>query len=110
MKLNKLLFAALSSVILCSSCTKGFDELNKNPLATTEITPDLSLPNMQYHGFHIVYGDYQRAALLYSFLYCQYMANTASYFTSDNYVFNTAWAERGLWKPYYQQMVKNYLI
>lgn len=106
MKLNKLLFAALSSVILCSSCTKGFDELNKNPLATTEITPDLSLPNMQYHGFHIVYGDYQRAALLYSFLYCQYMANTASYFTSDNYVFNTAWAERGLWKPYYQQMVK----
>ena len=105
MKLHKILITLLTAATI-SSCTNGFEDMNKDPLAVSEISPDLSLPYMQYHGFHIVYGDYQRAALLYSFLYCQYMANTSSAFTSDNYVFNSSWAERGLWTPYYQQMVK----
>ena len=105
MKLHKILITLLSAITI-SSCTSGFEEMNKDPMAVNEISPSLSLPNMQYHGFHIVYGDYQRAALLYSFLYCQYLANTSSSFTSGNYVFNTSWAERGLWTPYYQQMVK----
>lgn len=105
MKLHKILITLLSAATI-GSCTNGFEEMNKDPLAVNEISPSLSLPNMQYHGFHIVYGDYQRAALLYSFLYCQYLANTSSAFTSGNYVFNTSWAERGLWTPYYQQMLK----
>ena len=105
MKLHKILIALFSAAVI-SSCTNGFEDMNRDPLAVNEISPDLSLPNMQYHGFHIVYGDYQRAALLYSFLYCQYMSNTSSSFTSGNYVYNTSWAERGLWTPYYRQMVK----
>lgn len=95
MKLHKILIALFSAAVI-SSCTNGFEDMNRDPLAVNEISPDLSLPNMQYHGFHIVYGDYQRAALLYSFLYCQYMSNTSSSFTSGNYVYNTSWAERGL--------------
>lgn len=105
MKLHKILIALFSAAVI-SSCTNGFEDMNRDPLAVNEISPDLSLPNMQYHGFPIVYGDYQRAALLYSFLYCQYMSNTSSSFTSGNYVYNTSWAERGLWTPYYRQMVK----
>lgn len=77
MKLHKILIALFSAAVI-SSCTNGFEDMNRDPLAVNEISPDLSLPKMQYHGFHIVYGDYQRAALLYSFLYCQYMSNTSS--------------------------------
>lgn len=66
MKLHKILITLLSAITI-SSCTSGFEEMNKDPMAVNEISPSLSLPNMQYHGFHIVYGDYQRAALLYSF-------------------------------------------
>lgn len=106
MKLNKI-FIILVSAIAFSSCTNGFEDMNKDPLSIKEVSPDLVLPQMQYAGFHLVTGDYQRATLLYSSLYCQYIANTASYFTSDNYVFNTSWAERGLWTPYYQGMIKN---
>lgn len=105
MKLYKF-FTVLLSTLAFTSCTNGFEDMNKDPLAVDKISPDLSLPLMQYNGFHIVYGDYQRAALLYSFLYCQYLSNTSSSFTSGNYVFNSSWAERGLWTPYYQEMIR----
>lgn len=105
MKIHKILITLLTAATI-SSCTNGFEDMNKNPLAVNEISPDLSLPQMQYAGFHIIYGDYQRAAILYSFFYCQYLANTASAFTSGNYVFNSSWAERGLWNPYYLEMTK----
>ncbi len=105
MKIHKILLTLVSAITI-SSCTNGFEDMNKDPLAVNEISPNLSLPQMQYAGFHIVYGDYQRAAILYSSFYCQYFSNTSSAFTSGNYVFNTSWAERGLWTPYYVEMIK----
>lgn len=105
MKLNKILIILTS--VLAFSCTNGFEDMNKNPLAINEVSPDLVLPKMQYTGFHLIAGDFQRAATLYSFLYSQYIANTSTSFTSGNYVFNTSWAERGLWTPYYNSMLKN---
>lgn len=105
MKFNKLfiLLTALSAF----SCTGSFEDMNKDPLAVNAVSPDLVLPNMQYTGFHMIAGDFQRASTLYSFLYAQYTANTSPSFTSDNYVFNTSWAERGLWTPYYRGVLKN---
>ena len=51
MKLHKILIALFSAAVI-SSCTNGFEDMNRDPLAVNEISPDLSLPNMQYHGFH----------------------------------------------------------
>ena len=62
MKLHKILIALFSAAVI-SSCTNGFEDMNRDPLAVNEISPDLSLPNMQYHGFHIVYGDYQPCSI-----------------------------------------------
>lgn len=106
MKRTKIatLFAAS---ILAASCTNGFDEMNKDPLSITKVSPNLILPNMQYNGFHMIAGDYQRATRLYAFLYCQYGANATSDFRSGNYEFNSSWAERGMWTPFYTVMLKN---
>lgn len=106
MKLNKI-FTLLVASVLTVGCTNGFEDMNKDPLAITEVSPDLILPNMQYNGFHMIAGDYQRATRLYAFLYCQYGSNASSDFRSGNYEFNSSWAERGMWTPYYTVMLKN---
>ena len=105
MKLRNIITIA-TSVIALSSCTADFEEMNKDPMAVNEASPDLILPYMQYYGFHMVAGDYQRANTLYSAEYSQYFANIANYFNSGNYMYNTSWAERGLWTPYYTQVMK----
>ena len=106
MKLRKI-FPFLVASVLTVGCTNGFEEMNEDPMAITEVSPDLILPNMQYNGFHMVAGDYQRATRLYAFLYCQYGSNASSDFRSGNYEFNSSWAERGMWTPYYTVMIKN---
>ena len=105
MKMNKILLTIVSVAIL--GCTNDFEDMNKDPLAINEVSPTLILPYMQHNGFRINLGDYQMSSLLYSALYCQYHANTATGFNSGNYVFNNKWAERGLWNTYYQAQLKN---
>lgn len=105
MKLNKILII-LSSLFMWS-CTNGFEDLNKDPLAVDKVSPDLVLPNMFYKGFQLGAGDYQMSSLLYSSLYCQYYANTANHFNSDNYVYTNKWADRGFWTSYYKGLLKN---
>ena len=43
MKLHKILITLLSAITI-SSCTSGFEEMNKDPMAVNEISPSLSLP------------------------------------------------------------------
>ena len=105
MKFNKILI--ILSTVFVFSCTNGFEDLNKDPLAVSEVSPDLRLPYMQYKGFQMGTGDYQMSSLLYSSLYCQYYANTSGSFKSDNYVYTDKWAERGYWTAYYQGLLKN---
>lgn len=50
MKLHKILITLLTAATI-SSCTNGFEDMNKDPLAVSEISPDLSLPYMQYTVF-----------------------------------------------------------
>lgn len=66
MNLNKALIL-LTSVCMFS-CTDGFENLNKDPLAVNEVSPDLVLPYMQHKGFQLDIGDYQVSSLLYSSL------------------------------------------
>lgn len=104
MKINKI--AIILTSVIAMSCTGDFEDMNKDPMAVSEVSPKLILPVMMNSGYHLVAGDYQRATTLYSALYCQYFANTANYFTSDSYMFNTAWAERGLWSAYYGNVIR----
>ena len=104
MKINKI--AIILTSVIAMSCTGDFLDINKDPMAVSEVSPKLILPVMMNSGYHLVAGDYQRATTLYSALYCQYFANTANYFTSDSYMFNTAWAERGLWSAYYGNVIR----
>lgn len=84
MKINKI--AIILTSVIAMSCTGDFEDMNKDPMAVSEVSPKLILPVMMNSGYHLVAGDYQRATTLYSALYCQYFANTANYFTSDSYV------------------------
>lgn len=104
MKLNKI--AAILTTVVTVGCTGGFEDMNNDPMAVSEVSPKLILPVMMNSGYHLVAGDYQRATTLYSALYCQYFANTVNYFTSDSYMFNSSWAERGLWTPYYSDVIR----
>lgn len=105
MKLSKL-FLILSTSFMVS-CTNGFEELNTNPLAINNASPNLLLPIMEHYGFHSTAAEYQRVSILYSGEYCQYLANTSTSFTSGNYIYNSKWTERGFWTPYYQKQLKN---
>lgn len=104
MRLNRILIILTS--VFAMGCTGDFENMNKDPMAVSEVSPKLILPVMMNAGYHLVAGDYQRATTLYSAQYCQYFANTATYFTSDSYMFNTSWAERGLWTPYYGSVIR----
>lgn len=104
MKLNKI--AIILTSVVAMSCTGDFENMNKDPMAVSEVSPKLILPVMMNAGYHLIAGDYQRATTLYTAQYCQYFANTANYFTSDSYMFNTSWAERGLWSPYYGSVIR----
>lgn len=105
MKFNKILLLISSAFVL--SCTGDFEELNKDPMSVSEVSPTLRLPNMLYKGYQLEAGDYQVSSLLYSALYCQYHANTSTGFKSGNYMFQNKWAERGFWTAYYQYLLKN---
>lgn len=76
MKINKI--AIILTSVIAMSCTGDFEDMNKDPMAVSEVSPKLILPVMMNSGYHLVAGDYQRATTLYSALYCQYFANTAN--------------------------------
>lgn len=77
MKINKI--AIILTSVIAMSCTGDFEDMNKDPMAVSEVSPKLILPVMMNSGYHLVAGDYQRATTLYSALYCQYFANTANF-------------------------------
>ena len=52
MKFNKILI--ILSTVFIFSCTNGFEDLNKDPLAVSEVSPDLRLPYMQYKFFLVL--------------------------------------------------------
>lgn len=43
MKLHKILIALFSAAVI-SSCTNGFEDMNRDPLAVNEISPDYHCP------------------------------------------------------------------
>jgi hypothetical protein len=96
----------LCSVALVMSCTDNFDNINTDKNKISELTPSM-LPFL----FSKVQstatndgGNYQIAQNLFHDQYCQYFANTTTYFPSDRLVIRMDWI-RAAWNPIYTEVV-----
>jgi hypothetical protein len=83
--------------------------MNRNPNAINEINPQLLLPKMQYEVINANAYEYQRGENLFANQYCQWVANTAPYFNSDRYEYNSEWVTIGYWSPFYTYVLKEFL-
>lgn len=92
---------------LTAGCTGNFEDMNKDPLVATEVSPSLILPKMIDYGFNCRSWEYQVGDNLHTNLYAQYFANTASYFPTDRYEWKDGWAKDGFWRSYYVYLSKN---
>lgn len=104
--MNKLIKYTLifALVIGIASCTDDFEEMNTNPNQPTEVQADLLFPGMlkvPYRGW-----EYQTGHNLFSNHYANYVANTASYFSSDRYVIPNGWS-MPIWNFYYANILPN---
>ncbi len=92
--------------MLAAGCTDKFDSMNTDPTGITDGNPGYIIPYMEEWGTHISSWEYQVGDNLHTNLYAQYFANTASYFSSDSYSYNSAWVTDGFWNSYYVGVLK----
>lgn len=99
----KIIYVALI-ILAFSSCTKRFDEINRNEAKISEITdqeiPFLFAKALQVAGPH----SYQTYQNLYSDLYAQYFANASSGFPTDRYTIRLDWIDNN-WRNQYTSFV-----
>lgn len=102
MKLNiKKTIGAVCALAMLTGCTGDFDDMNVDPNAMTAGNPGYMMPYIQEYGAHIGSWEFQVGPNLHANLYSQYFANSASYFNSDSYTYNSAWVTDGYWNSYY---------
>ena len=94
--------ALLCSIVLVISCTDKFDEINTNKNALADLQTS-QLPFLfsaaQQQGTNSGW-NYQIAQNLFHDQYCQYFANSTTYFPSDRLVIRMDWIG-ALWSPLY---------
>jgi hypothetical protein len=98
------LYALLASgVVLASSCTNDYEEINtdKNTIAT--VGP-AELPFLFSRAISAVPWNDQTAQNLYADQYAQYFANNTAYFPTDRLVIEMDWAN-GPWSKQYTVIV-----
>ncbi len=61
--IKSYIFAAAAISLLASSCTKGFDELGKNPNAISKPTPDLLINSSVRGAINFYGGDFNRVVM-----------------------------------------------
>jgi hypothetical protein len=103
-----MLTLLLSTALLAgfSGCTKSFDEMNTNKTKLTTLGSS-ELPYLfskAQSASSYAFWRYQVAENLFSDLYSQYFATTATYFPSDRYVMRMDWLQWH-WKPIYTEAV-----
>lgn len=110
--LRQLLICSLIiSGIFLNSCTDDFDELNTDPGSLIADNVDVSLlgqafARAEYFTMHGQNWRFQISENLFSDLYCQYFATTASNFDSDRYVEVGRWIDL-CWSSFYGQAAPN---
>lgn len=107
-KYKKLVIAGLllGSAGFWQACTSDFEEMNTSKTKLTTLGAD-ELPFLfsraeQQASYQS--GTYQIAQNLFSDLYAQYFATSATYFPTDRYVKRDDWIT-GHWNPVYTQVV-----
>jgi hypothetical protein len=104
MKIAKFLFI-LTIIISLNACTEEFEDLNTRPdvLIADKVDAGLlgqALAKAQYASMHGEHWRFQISENLFSDLYCQYFATTASNFDSDRYVEVGRWIDLA-WSSFY---------
>ena len=96
----------LCSIVLVVSCTKEFDDINTNKNALSKLeTSQLPFLFSKAQSTATNNGwNYQIAQNLFHDQYCQYYANTTTYFPSDRLVIRMDWI-RAAWNPIYSDVV-----
>jgi len=106
---NTLKILALSCfTILYSSCTKNFDEINKNNAKIPEAGPQ-EVPYLFSKALSVASPQsYQTYQNLYGDLYAQYFSTTSTGFQTDRYTIRYDWLDNN-WRNQYVSMVPQLL-
>jgi len=94
----RILYIAILSAILMSSCTEDFEEINTNP-AAVNIPPAGVLFNPMLQN---PIRNYQRNINLYPDFFSQYWGNMVSGFESPRYEYVDGWIGN-MWREFYTQ-------
>lgn len=100
------IFLGFCAMVLVYSCTEDFDEINTNKNALSQLGKG-ELPFLFTKVQSVATNNgwnYQIAQNLFHDQYCQYFANTTTYFPSDRYVIRMDWI-RAAWNPIYAEAV-----
>jgi hypothetical protein len=84
-----LIYLTAILITLTVSCTSNFDDMNTNKQVINTPTFDNVFGHIQYYG--IVANGYQVTQFLFHDMYSQYFANLASYFYTDQYLYQSDW-------------------
>lgn len=96
-----LLFVAISTLVAC----KKFDEINVDPIRTTDVSEDLLFTRALRYGA-LDWDFYQIGQNLHADMFTQYFANSAPGFGTDRYISNAGWIT-SFWNTYYSNLVIN---
>ena len=99
---------ALVFCVASASCTDSFDAMNRDPMGMTDGDLGYMTAYIQEWGTRIGSWEYQVGENLHTNLYAQYVANSASYFTSDSYTYKSEWVTDGFWNTYYVGVLKQF--
>ncbi|MHA4844972.1 SusD/RagB family nutrient-binding outer membrane lipoprotein [Flavitalea antarctica] len=86
------LVAGVMALMMISSCTKKYTEINSDPSKITTITSG-ELPFLFTRALHGAYSSYQTDQNLFADLYAQYYANTSVNFATDRLAVQHAWSD-----------------
>jgi hypothetical protein len=98
--------ALLCSIVLVMSCTDNYDDINTNKNKISVLAPS-QIPFLFSKAQSTATNNgwnYQIAQNLFHDQYCQYFANTTTYFPSDRLVIRMDWI-RAAWNPIYTEVV-----
>jgi hypothetical protein len=102
--------ALLCSIVLAMSCTDDYDDINTNKNKISVLGPS-QIPFLFSKAQSTATNNgwnYQIAQNLFHDQYCQYFANTTTYFPSDRLVIRMDWI-RAAWNPIYTEVVPQLL-
>lgn len=105
MKFKIFILTIAATVLMVSSCTDNFEELNTQPGVLTADKVDASLlgqafAQSQWTGMHGLHWRFQISQSLFADLYSQYFATTAANFDSDRHVEVGRWIDLA-WSSFY---------